>query len=129
MMRSFSIICSLLLLLFVSCGKSEEAQMQETVIEVVKAQSVGDVERYLQYADFGEELDSLHVCLLHSMLIRHKTVVDRKGGVADIIPKPSTSENDSLAYMSYSVSYHDGTQEQKIATLVKKDGCWKVSVK
>lgn len=129
MMRRFSIISPLLLLFFVGCGKSDEAQMQETVIEVVKAQAVGDVERYLQYADFGEELDSLHVCLLQSMLNRHKTVVDRKGGVADVVPKSSTPVNDSLAYMSYSVSYHDGTQEQKIATLVKKDGCWKVSVK
>ena len=129
MMRRFSIISPLLLLFFVGCGKSDEAQMQETVIEAVKAQSVGDVERYLQYADFGEELNSLHICLLQSMLIRHKTVVDRKGGVADVVPKSSTPENDSLAFMSYSVSYHDGTQEQKIATLVKKDGCWKVSVK
>jgi len=125
----FIIGMSFLTFLFISCEKSEEAQMQETVIEAVKAQSAGDVDRYLQYADFGEELDSLHVSLLHSMLNRHKMVVDLKGGVTDIVPQPSTPENDSLAFMSYVVSYHDGTQEQKIATLVKKNGRWRMSVK
>ena len=102
--------------------------MQETVSEAVKAQASGDVDRYLQYADFGEELDSLHVFLLHSMLARYKTAVDSKGGVSDIVPKPCTPENDSLAYMGYTISYNDGTQEHKIAMLVKKDGSWRMRI-
>ena len=126
--KIFFISLSLLTICFISCGESEESQMRETVIEAVKAQSSCDVDRYLQYADFGEEPDSLHVTLLRSILARHKTVVERKGGVSDIITMPCTPKTDSLAYMGYTVRYLDGTQEHKIATLVKKKERWKMSV-
>ena len=81
--KVFLISLSLLTICFISCGEYEESQMSETVIEAVKAQSSCDMDRYLQYADFGEEPDSLHVTLLRSILARHKTVVERKGGVSD----------------------------------------------
>ena len=128
MMRKVYIL-SFLVLTFFSCGPSDEELMRETVINAVTALSAGDTDRYLQYVDFGEEIDSLHVSLLRTMLARHKMVVDSKDGVVEVSPQPSSLDNDSLANMSYTIKYGDGTEERKIAPMVKKAGQWKVIVK
>lgn len=128
MMRRVYILL-FLTLAFLSCGPSDEELMQEAVVNAVTAISAGDTDRYLQYVDFGEEVDSLHVSLLRTMLARHKTIVDSKGGVVEVSPLPSSLDNDSLVNMAYTIKYGDGTEERKVAPMVKKAGQWKVIVK
>ena len=122
-------ILSFLALAFLGCGPSDEELMQEALVNAVTALSAGDTDRYLQYADFGEEVDSLHVSLLQAMFARYKTVVDSKGGVVEVSPQSSSLDNDSLANISYVIKYGDGTEERKVAPMVKKAGQWKVIVK
>jgi len=125
-----SIIFSLALLLatLVSCGKSEETLLQETVTEAVTALCEGDVDNYLQHTDFGSEVDSLHVSLLKAMLKRYVSAVERKGGLEAISFTQCAKETDSVACVSYTVRYKDGTDEHKLASLVKKEGRWRMRV-
>ena len=129
MIRKSIIYClALLLVALVSCAKSEEALLQDTVTEAVTALCEGDVDTYLQHTDFGKEMDSLHVSLQEVMLKRFVSAVERKGGLESIGFTQCLLQTDSLASVSYSIRYKDGTDEQKIASMIRKNGRWRMKV-
>ena len=129
-MRSLLVI----LTCWISFSACEEKTPQETsknaLVKAMKLLEKGEMDKYYQCLDFGQELDSLTQAQIAKMWTMHQLIKQKDKGkvIATEVTKVELT-TDTLATVYYKVKYESGNEEVSANKMVCKNGEWKIRVR
>ena len=88
----------------------------------------GDIQSYMASADYGVELDTLHTRIIESLLSRHVRQVNEIGGMKQVATTGVSFDSDSVAVVSYTLTYNNGTRESHLQKVVNTGDGWKLRI-
>jgi len=112
----------------VSCSEESNDAAPKLVLKTaLEALNEGNYDLYLQYADYGENVDSSQVEMLRDLLRQHQDWQSKSmGSLASINIVDVKMKNDSACTVFYQYVYDDSTKTQSLQKMVCKCGTWKL---
>lgn len=109
--------------------KPQEAS-KNAFVKAMKLLEKGEMDKYYQCLDFGQELDSLTQAQIAKMWTMHQLIKQKDKGkiIATEVTKVELT-TDTLATVYYKVKYGSGNEEVSANKMVCKNGEWKIRVR
>ena len=126
-------LCFALLLALSACWSRKELPEDQATSAFLKAFSTlqgGDVEGYMQYVDFGGEMDSLQRSVLCRLLTQHQDLrVRQKGELLGIEAVDAQMQGDTVCTVFCQLTFADSTAELVSQKMVRVGEDWKVRLR
>jgi hypothetical protein len=122
-----------LLLLFTACwSKNElpEDQAKATLRKALSTLHSGNVEGYMQYVDFGGEMDSVQRAMMLYVLKQHQDLrAQQKGTLIGIEAIDAEMQGDTVCTVFCQLTFADSTAELISQKMVRVGEDWKIRVR
>ena len=129
--RKWLPMACLCLLAMTACEeKDAKVASQKALQKAMELLEEGEMDKYYEYLDFGQELDSLTQAQIAKMWVMHQQInANAKGkAIATKVVKVDLLA-DSVAVVYYKIKYESGNEEVSANKMVRKDGKWRIRVR
>ena len=129
--RKWLPMACLCLLAMTACEeKDAKLASQKALLKAMELLEEGEMDKYYEYLDFGQELDSLTQAQIAKMWVMHQQInANAKGkAIATKVVKVDLLA-DSVAVVYYKIKYESGNEEVSANKMVRKDGKWRIRVR
>lgn len=126
-------VCVVLLLVLSACWGKEESpkdKAKNTLKEALSTLQSGNVDGYMQYVDFGCEMDSVQLAVMQCLLKQHlDRQAQQKGTIVSIEAVDAQMLGDSVCTVFYQLAFADSTVEVVSQKMVRVGENWKIRLR
>ena len=130
LVKRLSMACLCLLVLTACTDDTPKVASQKALLNAMKLLEKGDLDKYYQCLDFGQELDSLTQAQAVKMWVMHQQINNKAKGktlTTDVVKVDLLADTVALVY--YKIKYESGNEEVSANKMVCRNGEWKIRVR